>query len=84
MRVEIPEPECRWGYPWSQLELFLGEASLRSLEHFMRGQTQVLCNGLQWNRDTESYDEACGGIAHGAVVYSWDFERWLQGRTAID
>lgn len=84
MRIEIPEPACESGYPWSQLGSFLNEASLRLLEHFMHGQTMVLCEGRRWNQETDSWDEACGGVAHGVVVYPWDFERWIDGRPVID
>ena len=79
----IPEPECAYGYTTEQLEQILGEG-LDRFYGWMRGQTMALCQGAAYNHETKQYEEACGGIEHGPVVYSWDLARYLAGRTVVD
>jgi len=79
----IPEPDCTYGYTESQLEEILGN-DLDRFWRWMYGQTMCLCQGQSYNHETKNYEEACGGIAHGPVVYPWDLARYLAGRTVAD
>jgi len=78
----IPEPECAYGYTAEQLEQILGK-DLERFYGWMYGQTMTLCQGEKYNHETKSYEEACGGIVHGPVVYSLDLARYLAGRTVV-
>lgn len=80
----IPDPECESGYPWSQIETFLGVERTEELMRWMRGQTMTLCEGRRYSHDTEDYSEKCGGVAHGPVVYAWDLERFMRGGPILD
>lgn len=84
--TELPAPECRSGYTRQQVDQIL-EVRGRSRAEFdawMRGQTIALCEGQRWDYETESYVEACGGVAHGAVIYPWDLERFLNRQPILD
>lgn len=50
----------------------------------MNGQTMMLCDGRRYNHDAREYEVACGGVAHGVVVYPWDVERFLAGLPVVD
>ncbi len=80
----LPEPACRGGYPWSQLEELFSPEEIKRLHEWMHGQTMMLCEARIWNRTTEQYEEACDGVAHGVVVYPWDLRRWMNGLPIID
>lgn len=79
----IEKPECEGGYTFAQLERILG-IHYEDFGRWMRGQTMMLCEGRRYNYDTEGYVEACGGVAHGPVVYSWDLGRYLLNLPIID
>lgn len=81
--LNLPEPKCEYGYTYDQLEDVLG-AGLGDFGSWMRGQTMTLCEGRRYNHDTKEYEESCGGLAHGGIVYRWDLERYLEGRPIID
>lgn len=83
MDTNLPEPECSCGYPAYQLKEVLGDR-LPAFWQWMRGQTVTLCEGKRYNHDTKEYEEDCGGISHGAVVYTCDLERYLLGLPVID
>ncbi len=70
--MNLPEPECRYGYPWSQLEALLLRDELDGLGKWMRGQTGAICTGV---------DE---DIPHGMVLYTWDVARYFAGLPVID
>lgn len=84
MILNMPKPECRGGYPTYQLEEFLTPEQYTALGKWMYGQTMMICDGRQYDHETKEYVEACGGEAHGVVVYSWDVERWALGLPVID
>jgi hypothetical protein len=84
--LELPKPECESGYPQWQVEEILAKFG-RSQDEFGKwvyGQTMSLCQGQSYNYNTRSYDEKCGGVAHGGIVYPWDLERFLQRKRIID
>ena len=76
--MSLPEPACEGGYTADQVEEIMG-AALPVFNRWMRGQTIMLCEGWSYNHETKHYDEACGGVAHGPVVYPWDLKRFLDG-----
>lgn len=80
--LALPEPECSYGYTIAQLHDILGE-HLADFELWMYGQTAMLCSGERYNHDTQQYESDCDE-PHGAVVYTRDLERYLQGRPVID
>lgn len=75
----LPEPECRGGYTSHQV----ASITTNREEEFwawMAGQTMMICGGP---------DDGAGGhnceVAHGMpIVYRWDLERFLEGRSIID
>lgn len=77
------EPECNWGYTTSQLEEILGDR-FEEFGKFMVGQTMTLCEGRKYNHETKEYEESCGGVAHGGVVYPWDLDNFLRGGPILD
>jgi len=79
-----PEPECRGGYPLSQAEEIVGEDRFPALMDWMRGQTMMLCQGVRYDPDMGREVEACGGVAHGPVIYAYDLHRFLAGLPVID
>lgn len=74
---QLPEPKCESGYPHEQLEEVLGD-DLPSFHQWMAGQTMTLCTGRKFDHDAGEYNECCGGIAHGPVVYPWDLRQYLE------
>ncbi len=81
--VNLSSPDCQYGYTISQINMILG-ARRKEFTAWMSGQTQTLCDGRKYNHETRGYEEACGGVAHGPVVYPWDLKRFLDGRPIID
>lgn len=79
----LPDPECRLGYTYTQLTTILGWR-LDDFGRWMRGQTMSLCDGRKYNHDSKVYEEACGGVSHGGVVYRHDLERYLLDLPVID
>lgn len=67
----LPDPECRNGYTYHQVQEIMGD---REGEFFrwMAGQTVMACGGSKCD------------VAHGTVVYPEDLERFLAGRPIID
>jgi hypothetical protein len=82
--VGIPPPDCRWGYPTSQLEEHLSVNQMQRLMQFMGGQTMTLCEGRAYNHQTKEYYEVCDGVAHGTVIYAHDLWRFLVGLPVVD
>jgi hypothetical protein len=79
MTLELPEPECEGGYPLHQLETVMDDSQFSRLQRFLYGQTMMWCSGSAYNYDLGSYEQACGGVAHGTVIYTHDVERFLLG-----
>lgn len=84
--MPLPKPECVGGYPFNQVVEILRENNrdLTEFDHWMRGQTRMLCEGRRYNHETKEYQTECGGVAHGGIVYPWDMERFLQRKPVID
>lgn len=82
-RHHLPEPECEHGYTRRQIEQIIGERR-SDFGRWMDGQTVTLCEGRSYNHETKEYEAACGGIAHGPVVYEHDLVRFLDGRPIVD
>lgn len=82
MSQEIEKAECQLGYTREQLKRIFGDR-LPDFNSWMIGQTGALCNGARYNYETKK-EEPSGCGPHGYVVYSWDVERYLQGRPVID
>lgn len=81
---ELPAPECEGGYPWAQIERFMDPQQVKRLALWMDGQTQMLCDGRRYDHDTKTHHTACGGVAHGPVVYPWDLQRFIRAEPVID
>lgn len=73
----LPEPLCQGGYPLYQVEQFLDAKTFTAFKEWMSGQTMMLCRGRKYNHETKEYEEDCGGVSHGGVVYAWDLKRYL-------
>lgn len=84
--VDLPPPSCRLGYTDDDLAALLPSygRTLDELWAWMVGQTGALCEGRQWDPATGSYVEACGGAAHGPVVYPWDVRTFLRRGPVLD
>lgn len=81
--MNLPSPDCRWGYTENQLNQILGD-NLSDFHKWMNGQTVAFCEGRAYNHDKKEYYEVCDGVHHGVVVYKWDLERFLNGLPVID
>ncbi len=83
--ADLPTPDCESGYTKTQLDQILRNRRMElEFTAWMGGQTQSLCEGRKYNHETKEYEEACGGVAHGSVVYPWDLQRFLDGFPIID
>ena len=81
------EPECRLGYSEQQVERILATNNKRTddFNDWMFGATMALCDGRIYNADSHLYEpSACFQKPHGAVVYTWDMDRFLAGLPNID
>jgi hypothetical protein len=74
--VNMPKPECRWGYTEAQVNKIMGER-VDEFRSWMDGQTVGFCQGRAYDHDKREYYEVCDGKHHGVVVYSCDIERFL-------
>jgi hypothetical protein len=79
--MQLPEPECSYGYPENQLTEILGDR-LEEFNIWMSGQTFTLCDGSCWNYETMQSEET--GHTHGAVVYQSDVRNFLSGGRIYD
>lgn len=83
MVENLPEPQCKLGYPVTQLPDFLTEDQFIRLGNWMDGQTMILCEGWYYDYDRkEKVPDDCG--PHGTVVYRRDINRFLQGLPVDD
>lgn len=80
----MPKPECESGYPWYQIREILGVKRTKELSEWMYGQTMTRCEGRRYNHSIRAYEESCGGVSHGGVVYPWDLQRFMDGGPVID
>ena len=84
----FPAPACKYGYNREQVRVIMGNR-LEEFDRWMRGQTQMLCQGQkdglppEWPDDdprrdmftNRGYPEC--DAAHGSITYQWDVERFL-------
>lgn len=76
-------PECKYGYPHSQLEREMNVLQLKSFLKWMVGQTFSSCEGKEYDHDKKEYvPSGCG--PHGYVYYTSDVNRFLAGKEVID
>lgn len=74
---------CRMGIPIEDLRRVLPPAQFDSLFDYLDGQTMALCDGWQYNYETNATeDSGCG--PHGGVVYVRDVRRWAAGLPVDD
>lgn len=69
--VMLPEPECRNGYTYHQVQEIMGKREDEFLR-WMAGQTVMACGGSKCS------------VAHGMVVYPEDVGRFLSGSGVFD
>jgi hypothetical protein len=78
----LPEPICKYGYPTSQVDRIMG-SRMKEFNNWMAGQTITMCDGREYDHAKKEYIESgCG--PHGFVIYSWDVQRFLEGKPIID
>lgn len=83
MRNKSYSRACKFGYTWGEISDMLGKTNMPKFEDWFRGQTGAICDGRQYNHDTESYEETgCG--PHGGVVYAHDLTRFIYGQQPFD
>ncbi len=73
----MTEPSCRFGYTWEDLTEVIPD--LDAFDRWMIGQTRAICDGWQYNHDTQQYEPSGCSEAHGVVTYVWDVTRYLSG-----
>lgn len=81
---QLLPPECEGGYPTSQLEELMDTQQFKRLMLWMYGQTMMLCESKLYSHEDKTYHEACGGVAHGPVIYPWDLEGFLYASPILD
>jgi hypothetical protein len=83
-RRRPPDPSCPQGYTEEDLRTILGPR-LNEFVKWMYGQTMSICDGLKYDYDKRDYEPTgCYSRPHGAVVFPWDLERFLDGLPIID
>ncbi len=71
------EPSCRFGYTEDDLDQIIPDS--KAFARWMNGQTRSICDGWQYNHDTQEYEPSACADAHGVVTYVWDVQRYLSG-----
>jgi hypothetical protein len=75
---------CPDGLTDNDLKISLG-SRYEEFQNWMNGQTRSICDGRSYNYETKEYEATeCASNPHGGVTYSWDVERFLDGRPIID
>lgn len=81
-KLDLPVPECSYGYPEDQLKSILGD-KYKDFNKWMVGQTISRCSGSYYDAFSSSYRRTnCG--PHGLVVYFGDVQRYMLGLPVID
>ena len=84
MKIEdLPEAECRVGFPDNQVHEIMG-SRYDEFWKWMYGQTYAHCEGRAYNHDKREYEIACDGVSHGPVVYGGDVYRFLNNLPIVD
>lgn len=80
--MNLPDPECRYGYPKDQLDALLG-ARVGEFNEYMAGQTVAMCEGREYDHEAKEWKpNGCG--PHGVVCYRVDVGTFLAGRPTLD
>lgn len=76
--MNLPTPACEWGYTGQQIDEIFGVdgPQREAFDNWMSGQTRMLCEGRRYNHETKEHEEACGGVRHGGITYTWDVVRY--------
>jgi hypothetical protein len=83
--MQLPKPSCPQGYTDKDLREILKGSLLDRFNKWMTGQTMSVCDGQGQRSELASYRSTpCYNNPHGAVVYAWDLERFLEGKPVID
>lgn len=78
----LPKPECRYGYTHAQIDAIMGDR-VNEFHRWMRGQTVSVCDGHEWNHDSQACElTGCG--PHGVAIYRSDVEQFLRGGRPLD
>jgi hypothetical protein len=81
-RKKLPTPECSLGYTDSQVKAIMG-TRLKEFNSWMSGQTMAVCDGRVYDHVKGAYEPSeCG--PHGGITYTWDLQRFLDGRPIVD
>ena len=70
-KIIMPKPECEQGYPDAQVRAIMGDR-YNEFMRWMTGQTMAICDGSYYDHSSH------------VIVYSWDAQRFLEGRPIID
>jgi hypothetical protein len=81
-KIELPGPNCEIGYSEDLLEEVLGER-YPEFKKWMVGQTGGICDGSRFDAENNRM-VASGCGPHGFTSYSWDVQRFLDGRPVVD
>jgi hypothetical protein len=80
---ELPEAECKFGYPMSQVPSVIGEEREEDFFKFIRGQTLASCSGKKYDSKKGRYVPTnCG--PHGIVIYTVDVINFIKGLPVTD
>lgn len=79
---DLAEPACKYGYTDEQITRIMG-ARLYDFQKWMHGQTGAICDGAEFNYETNQH-EATGCGPHGYITYRQDVERFLLGLPVVD
>lgn len=79
---DLPKPDCKLGYTQQQVEAIMGPRST-DFHRWMRGQTVSLCEGTEWDYDSQT-SKLTGCGPHGVIIYRSDVEQFLRGGGPLD
>ena len=80
----LEKPRCELGYPIGQVVDILGNRSFEFAD-WISGQTVGVCDGRKYNHETKEYESSsCAPEGHGPVIYPWDLQRFIDGRSVVD
>ncbi|MEV2239498.1 hypothetical protein [Micromonospora sp. NPDC049891] len=78
----LPDPDCRRGYTYDQMEAILA-GQTDAFGRWMRGQTLAFCDGIEYDYESKAHKPTgCG--PHGPVVYGHDLRRFLANLAPLD
>lgn len=76
-------PECKFGYPETQLREIWTEDKFKDFMKWMRGQTFSVCDGTLFDGElNRMVGSGCG--PHGYVFYAHDVTNFVTGGPILD